>query len=48
MRSRIEPAPGIRYTKGSMEVGTLYDKNLNGTSECRSVDCNVRYPWVFF
>ena len=40
--------PGIRYTKGSMEAGMLYDKNLNGTSECRSVDCNVRYPWVFF
>lgn len=40
--------PGIRYTKGSMEAGLLYDRNLDGSNECRSVDCNVRYPWVFF
>ncbi|MBO9570926.1 MAG: PorP/SprF family type IX secretion system membrane protein [Chitinophagaceae bacterium] len=40
--------PGIRYTKGSMELGMLYDKNLDGTNECKNIDCNVRYPWVFF
>lgn len=40
--------PGIRYTKGSMEAGMLYDRNLDGSNECRSVDCEVRYPWVFF
>lgn len=40
--------PGIRYTKGSMEMGMLYEKNLDGSNECRSIDCNVRYPWVFF
>lgn len=40
--------PGVRYTKGSMEAGMLYEKNLDGSNECRSVDCNVRYPWVFF
>jgi len=40
--------PGVRYTKGSMEGGMLYEKNLDGSSECRSVDCDARYPWVFF
>ncbi|WEK33801.1 MAG: PorP/SprF family type IX secretion system membrane protein [Candidatus Pseudobacter hemicellulosilyticus] len=40
--------PGIRHTKGSMEGGLLYERNFNGKAECRSVDCPVRYPWVFF
>lgn len=40
--------PGVRYTKGSMEAGILYEKNLDGSNECRSVDCNVRYPWTYF
>lgn len=40
--------PGIKHTKGSLEGGMLYERNFNGKAECRSVDCNVRYPWVFF
>jgi hypothetical protein len=44
--------PGIGYTKGSGELGMLFEKNLNSSVECPKPlyygeDCRVRFPWVF-
>jgi type IX secretion system PorP/SprF family membrane protein len=41
--------PGIGYTKGSYELGMMYERNLNYDNICPKPygDCPVRFPWVF-
>lgn len=41
--------PGVGYTKGSYELGMMYERNLSADGVCPKPygDCPVRYPWVF-
>jgi len=41
--------PGVRYTKGSSELGMLFEKNLENDGTCpKPYGCATRFPWVFF
>lgn len=45
--------PGVSYTKGSAELGLLFEKNLSSTKECPhglfyGSECGARFPWVFY
>jgi type IX secretion system PorP/SprF family membrane protein len=41
--------PGVGYTKGSYELGMMYERNLSADNVCPKPygECAVRFPWVF-